>query len=62
MKNIKVKIAKLNVKKSVSRELEFRRIVDSNDILKYTSIKNGCVRLKGVGYIMEEFVEVVEEE
>lgn len=31
-------------------------------MLEYTSIKNGWVRLKGVGYEMEELIEVVEEE
>ena len=62
MKNIKVIAARLNVRKSASRESEILRIVDRNDILEFTSIKNGWVRLKGAGYVMEEFVEVVEEE
>ena len=62
MKNIKVTAARLNVRKSASRESEVLRIVDRNDILEYTSIKNGWVRLKGAGYVMEEFVEVIEEE
>ena len=62
MKNIKVTAARLNVRKSASRESEVLRIVDRNDILEYTSIKNGWIRLKGAGYVMEEFVEVVEEE
>ena len=62
MKNIKVTAARLNVRKSASRESEILRIVDRNDILEFTSIKNGWVRLKGAGYVMEEFVEVVEEE
>ena len=62
MKNIKVITASLNVRKSSSRDSEVLRIVDRNDIFEYTSIKNGWVRLKGVGYVMEEFVEVIEEE
>ena len=62
MKNIKVTTARLNVRKAASRESEVLRIVDRNDILEYTSIKNGWVRLKGAGYVMEEFVEVLEEE
>ena len=56
MKNIKVITARLNVRKSASRDSEVLRIVDRNDILEYTSIKNGWVRLKGAGYVMEEFV------
>ena len=62
MKNIKVTAARLNVRKSASRESEVLRIVDRNDILEYTSIKNGWVRLKGTGYVMEKFVELVEAE
>ena len=62
MKNIKVTAARLNVRKSASRESEVIRIVDKDDVLEYTSIKNGWVRLKGSGYVMEEFVELVEEE
>lgn len=62
MKNIKVTTVRLNIRKSASRESEILRIVDRNDILEYTSIKNGWVRLKSAGYVMEEFVEVLEEE
>ena len=62
MKSIKVTTARLNVRKSASRDSEVLRIVDRNDILEYTSIKNGWVRLKGSGYVMEKFVEVIEEE
>lgn len=60
MKSIKVTTARLNVRKSASRDSEVLRIVDRNDILEYTSIKNGWVRLKGAGYVMEEFVAPVE--
>ena len=56
MKSIKVTTARLNVRKSASRDSEVLRIADKNDILEYTSIKNGWVRLKGAGYVMEEFV------
>ena len=62
MKNIKVTTLRLNVRKSASRDSEVLRIVDRNDILEFTSIKNGWVRLKGTGYGMEEFVEVTQEE
>ena len=62
MKNIKVTTARLNVRKSASRDSEVLRIVDRNDILEYTSIKNGWVRLKGAGYVMEEFVTPIETE
>ena len=41
---------------------EVYRIFDRNDIFEYTSIKNGWVRLKGAGYVMEELIEVIEEE
>ena len=59
MKNIKVTTFWLNARKSAICVL---RIADRNDILEYTSIKNRWVRLKGVGYEMEELIEVVEEE
>ena len=62
MKNIKVTTARLNVRKSASRDSEVLKIVDKNNELEYTSIKNGWVRLKGAGYVMEDFVEVVDEE
>lgn len=62
MKNIKVTTARLNVRKSASKESEVLRIVNKGEILEYTSVKNGWVRLKGAGYVMEEFVEVIEEE
>lgn len=62
MKSIKVTTARLNVRKSASRDSEVLRIVDKNDELEYTSIKNGWVRLKGAGYVMEEFVENIQEE
>lgn len=60
MKNVKVTTARLNVRKSANRDSEVLRIVDKDDILEYTSIKNGWVRLKGAGYVMEEFVTPVE--
>ena len=41
MKNIKVTTARLNVRKSASRDSEVLRIVNKGDILEYTSIKNG---------------------
>lgn len=61
MKNIKVTTARLNVRKSASQDSDVLRIVEKNDILEYTSIKNGWVRLKGAGYVMEEFVTPIEE-
>ena len=62
MKRIKVTAARLNVRKSPSMTSEVLRIVNRGDVLEYTSIKNGWVRLKGAGYVMEEFVEAIEEE
>jgi uncharacterized protein YgiM (DUF1202 family) len=60
MKNVKVTTARLNVRKSANRDSEVLRIVNKDDVLEYTSIKNGWVRLKGAGYVMEEFVTPVE--
>ena len=62
MKRIKVIAARLNIRKSPSMTSEVLRIVNRGDVLEYTSIKNGWVRLKGAGYVMEEFVEAIEEE
>ena len=62
MKRIKVTAARLNIRKGPSMTSEVLRIVNRGDILEYTSAKNGWVRLKGAGYVMEEFIEVVEEE
>lgn len=61
MKKVKVTTARLNVRKSANRESEVLRIVNKDDTLEYTSIKNGWVRLKGAGYVMEEFVTPIEE-
>ena len=60
MKRIKVTAARLNVRKSSSMTSEVLGIVNRGDILEYTSVRNGWVRLKGAGYVMEEFVEVLE--
>ena len=62
MKRIKVIAARLNIRKSPSMTSEVLIIVNRGDVLEYTSVKNGWVRLKGTGYVMEEFVEVIEEE
>ena len=62
MKKIKVIAARLNVRKSPSMTSEILRIVNRGEVLEYTSVKNGWMRLKGTGYVMEEFVEVIEEE
>lgn len=58
----KVIASRLNVRKSAKKESDVLRIVDKDDILEATSKKNGWVRLKGSGYVMEEFVELVSEE
>ena len=58
----KVTAARLNVRKSSSMTSEVLRIVNRGDIIEYTSVKNGWVRSKGAGYVMEEFVDVIEEE
>lgn len=57
----KVIADRLNVRKSAKKDSEVLRIVDRDDILESTSSKNGWVRLKGTGYVMEEFVAPVEE-
>ena len=62
MKRIKVTAARLNVRKSPSMTSEVLRIVNREDVLEYTSAKNGWVRLKGAGYVMEEFIEIEEAE
>ena len=62
MKRIKVTAARLNIRKSPSMTSEVLRIVNRGDVLEYTSVKNEWMRLKGTGYVMEEFVEVLEEE
>ena len=58
----KVIASRLNVRKSAKKESEVLRIVDKDDILEATSKKNGWVRLKGSGYVMEEFVEEIPDE
>ena len=58
----KVIALRLNVRKSAKKESEVLKIVDKDDILEATSKKNGWVRLKGSGYVMEEFVELVSED
>lgn len=58
----KVIASRLNVRKSAKKESEVLKIVDKDDILEATSKKNGWVRLKGSGYVMEEFVELVPED
>ena len=62
MKRIKVTAARLNIRKSPSMTSEVLRIVNRGDVLEYTSVKNGWVRLKETGYVMKEFVEIIEEE
>lgn len=57
----KVIADRLNVRKSAKKDSEVLRILDKDDILESTSSKNGWVRLKGTGYVMEEFVAPVEE-
>lgn len=52
---------RLNVRKSPKKDSEILKIVEKGDILISTSAKNGWVRLKGSGYVMEEFVTPVEE-
>ena len=61
MKRIKVTAARLNIRKSPSMTSDVLRIVNRGDILEYTSIKNGWVRLKGTGYMIEEFTEHMED-
>ena len=56
---IKVTAQRLNVRKSPNKESEILRVVDKDDILESTSSKNGWYRLKGNGYVMEEFVTLI---
>lgn len=56
---IKVTAQRLNVRKSPNKESEILRVVNKNDILESTSSKNGWYRLKGNGYVIEEFVAPV---
>lgn len=58
----KVTASRLNIRKSAKKESEVLRIVEKDEILEATSKKNGWVRLKGSGYVMEEFVELVPED
>lgn len=58
---IKVTAERLNVRKSPRKDSEVLRIVDRNDMLEFTSSKNGWYRLEGSGYVMEEFVAPVTE-
>lgn len=53
---------RLNVRKSAKKESEVLRIVEKDEILEATSSRNGWVRLKGSGYVMEEFVTPIKEE
>lgn len=50
-----------NVRKGAKKDSEVLRIVERDEILETTSSKNGWVRLKGIVYVMEEFV-VLEKE
>lgn len=58
----KVIAQRLNVRKSAKKDSEVLRIVEKDEILEATSSKNGWVRLKSSGYVMEEFVESTKED
>lgn len=60
MKKVEVTTSRLNIRKTPKLDSEILRIINKGDILEYTSIKNGWVRLKGTGYVMEQFVVPVE--
>lgn len=62
MKKVKVTTARLNVRKTPMMNSEVLRIVDKDDILEYTSKRNGWLRLKTTGYVMEEFVTPIEDD
>lgn len=47
---------RLNVRKGAKKVSEVLRIIDRDEIFEATSSNNGWVRLKGAGYVMEEFV------
>lgn len=58
---VRVIAQRLNVRKSAKKDSEVLRIVKRDEILEATSSQNGWVRLKGVGYVMEEFVIQIKE-
>ena len=60
MAKYKVTATMLNVRKSAKKDSDVLRIVEKDTVLEATSTKNGWVRLKGAGYVMQEFTEVVE--
>ena len=62
MKKVKVITARLNVRKTPMMNSEVLRIVSKDDILDYTSKRNGWLRLKTTGYVMEEFVAPIEDD
>lgn len=62
MKKVRVTTSKLNVRKTPHADSEILRVVSMGNILEYTSMRHGWVRLKGTGYVMEQFVAPVETE
>lgn len=58
---VRVIAQRLNVRKSAKKDSEVLRIVKRDEILEAASSQNGWVRLKGVGYVMEEFVIQIKE-
>ena len=57
MAKYKVTVARLNVRKSAKKDSDVLRIVEKDTILDATSSKNGWVRLKGAGYVMQDLIE-----
>ena len=61
MAKYKVTATRLNVRKSAKKDSDVLRIVEKDTVLEATSTKNGWVRLKGAGYVMQEFTEEIAE-
>ena len=60
MAKYKVTAARLNIRKTAKKDSKVLRI-EENTILEATSAKNGWIRLKGSGYVMQEFTEEIAE-
>lgn len=55
---------RLNLRKQANKESEVIRILEVDEIIDYTSEKEGWLRLKGknAGYCMKEYTEDVKED
>lgn len=60
MAKIKINVCLLNVRKNPNILSEVVRVVERNEILEASEIKNGWVKIND-GYVMAEFVTILEE-